>query len=172
VNPQIWPQTNLQYEYVSKGVTFQQLDFKLFVAGELEIISSKNIGDKEKKARVALLKKKIVYYRSLSDKTYFFDLPFLRDLRFEILNDTELHDLLESLAGNDFRIFLFFFSFLALIDSTDNKIVEKQLRYLLKGKKIPISKYKSKKTQFKVTSDFSSQSSRESSSDSKFVLLI
>jgi len=56
VNPQIWPQTNLQYEYVSKGVTFQQLDFKLFVAGELEIISSKNIGDKEKKARVALLK--------------------------------------------------------------------------------------------------------------------
>jgi hypothetical protein len=37
-----------------------------------------------------------------------------------------------------------------------NKIVEKQLRYLLKGKKIPISKYKSKKTQFKVSSDFSS----------------
>ena len=64
VNPQIWPQTNLQYEYVSKGVTFQQLDFKLFVAGELEIISSQNIGDKEKKARVALLKK-IVYYSSV-----------------------------------------------------------------------------------------------------------
>ena len=37
---------------------------------------------------------------------------------------------------------------------------------MLKGKKIPISKYKSKKTQFKVTSDFSSQSSSESSSDS------
>ena len=64
VNPQIWPQTNLQYEYVSKGVTFQQLDFKLFVAGELEIISSKNIGDKEKKARVALHKKN-VYYSSV-----------------------------------------------------------------------------------------------------------
>jgi hypothetical protein len=47
-----------------------------------------------------------------------------------------------------------------------NKIVEKQLRYLLKGKKISISKYKSKKRQFKVTSDFSSQSSSESSSDS------
>ena len=46
-----------------------------------------------------------------------------------------------------------------------NKIAEKQLRYLLKGK-IPISKYKSKKTQFKVTSDFSSQSSSESSTDS------
>jgi hypothetical protein len=47
-----------------------------------------------------------------------------------------------------------------------NKIVEKQLRYLLKGKKNPISKYKSKKNQFKVTSDFSSQASSESSSDS------
>ena len=43
------------------GVTFQQLNFKLFVAGELEIISSKNIGDKEKKARVALLKKKKLF---------------------------------------------------------------------------------------------------------------
>jgi hypothetical protein len=29
VNPQIWPQTNLQCEYVSEGVTFQQLDLKL-----------------------------------------------------------------------------------------------------------------------------------------------
>ena len=66
VNPQIWPQTNLQYEYVSKGVTFQQLDFKLFVARELEIISSKNIGDKEKKARVALLKKNCLLQFSIS----------------------------------------------------------------------------------------------------------
>jgi hypothetical protein len=82
---------------------------------------------------VSLSETLLVNSESLSDKTYFFDLPFLRDLRFEILNDTELHDLLESLAGNDFRIFLFFFSFLTLIDI--NKIVEKQLRYLLKGKK-------------------------------------
>jgi hypothetical protein len=54
----------------------------------------------------------------------------------------------------------------ALVCSTLLGTVEKQLRYLLKGKKIPISKYKSKKTQFKVSSDFSSQSSSESSSDS------
>ena len=62
-------------------------------------------------------------------KTYFFYLPFLRDLRFEILNDTELHELLESLAGNDFRIFLFFFSFLTLIDSTD-KLESEELSLL------------------------------------------
>lgn len=70
----------------------------------------------------------LVNSESLSDKTYFLDLPFLSDLRFEILNDTELHELLESLAGNDFRIFLFFFSFLTLIDSTDKLESEERLR--------------------------------------------
>ena len=40
-NPQTWPQTALQYEYINKSVAFQDLDFKLFVAGELEIISSR-----------------------------------------------------------------------------------------------------------------------------------
>jgi hypothetical protein len=49
---------------------------------------------------VSLSETLLVNSESLSDKTYFLDLPFLRDLRFEILNDTELHELLESLAGN------------------------------------------------------------------------
>jgi hypothetical protein len=43
VNPQTWPQTALQYEFINKSVTFQKLDLKLVVAGELEIISSKKI---------------------------------------------------------------------------------------------------------------------------------
>lgn len=70
----------------------------------------------------------LVNSESLSDKTNFLDLPFLSDLGFEILNDTELHELLESVAGNDFRIFFFFFSFLALIDSTDKLESEERLR--------------------------------------------
>ena len=45
-NPQTWPQTALQYEYINKSVAFQDLDFKLFVAGELEIISSCKIKTK------------------------------------------------------------------------------------------------------------------------------
>ncbi|VDI04268.1 Hypothetical predicted protein [Mytilus galloprovincialis] len=40
-NPQTWPHTTLQYEYINKSVSFQDLDLKLFVAGELEIIGSK-----------------------------------------------------------------------------------------------------------------------------------
>ena len=62
----------------------------------------------EDEESVSLSETLLVNSESLSDKTYYFYLPFLRDLRFEILNDTELHELLESLAGNDFRIFLFF----------------------------------------------------------------
>ena len=83
----------------------------------------------EDEESVSLSETLLVNSESLSDKTYFFDLPFLRDLRFEILNDTELHELLESLAGNDFRIFLFFFSFLTLIDSTD-KLESEELSLL------------------------------------------
>ena len=41
-NPQTWPQTALQYEYINKSVAFQDL----FVAGELEIISSCKIKTK------------------------------------------------------------------------------------------------------------------------------
>ncbi|MES9880277.1 MAG: hypothetical protein ABW185_05280 [Sedimenticola sp.] len=59
--PQQWPQSNLQYEYVNKAVKFDELDFKLFVAGELEIISADNISKLERTGRLALLKK-IVYY--------------------------------------------------------------------------------------------------------------
>ena len=64
VNPQIWPHSLLQYEYVSKSTKYQDLDFRLFVAGELEIITSSKIKQTEKEARLALLKK-IVYYSGI-----------------------------------------------------------------------------------------------------------
>ena len=38
-NTQKWPHSHLQFENVNKQVKFDELDFKLFVAGELEIIS-------------------------------------------------------------------------------------------------------------------------------------
>ena len=64
VNPQTWPQTSLQYEYINKSISFQDLDFKLFVAGELETIGLKKITSTERKGRLSLLKK-IVYYSSI-----------------------------------------------------------------------------------------------------------
>ena len=63
-SPQTWPHSALQYEYVSKSVKYEDLDFRLFVAGELEIISSDKIKPTEKDSRIAFLKK-IVYYSSI-----------------------------------------------------------------------------------------------------------
>ena len=61
--PQKWPQAFLHHEHVSKQVKFEQLDFKLFIAGELEIISEEDLTKSELEGRLSLLKK-IVYYSS------------------------------------------------------------------------------------------------------------
>lgn len=66
--PQEWPHAHLQYEYVNKQVKFEELNLKLFMAGELEIISGVDLSLEERQGRLKLLKK-IVYYSS----TYEFD---------------------------------------------------------------------------------------------------
>ena len=60
-DPQRWSQAHLQYEFVNKQVKFDQLDFKLFLAGEISIIAADDLSESEKKGRLNLLKK-IVYY--------------------------------------------------------------------------------------------------------------
>ena len=65
-NPQKWSHAHLQYEYVNKQVTFEQLDFKMFIVGEREIISGEKISKIEKVGRLDLLKK-IIYYSSTYD---------------------------------------------------------------------------------------------------------
>ena len=60
-DPQRWPQAYLQYEFVNKQVKFDQLDFKLFLAGEISIISSDDLSESERQGRLSLLKK-IIYY--------------------------------------------------------------------------------------------------------------
>lgn len=60
----LWPQSALQYEFVNESVSFNDLDPKLFTAGELEIITSKNISEKERSGRLNLLKK-ITYYSNI-----------------------------------------------------------------------------------------------------------
>ena len=59
--PQNWPHAHLQYEYVNKQMTYDELDFKMFIAGELEIISSEGLPRSERLGRSSLLKK-IIYY--------------------------------------------------------------------------------------------------------------
>jgi hypothetical protein len=57
----LWPQFALQYEFVNDSVSFKDLDITLFIAGELEIITSKGISEKENVGRLNLLKN-ITYY--------------------------------------------------------------------------------------------------------------
>ena len=47
---------------MNKQVKFDELNFQLFVAGELEIISEKDLSSTEKSGRIALLKKLVYYY--------------------------------------------------------------------------------------------------------------
>ena len=61
---QLWPQSKLRYEYAGSKMSFEDLEFNLFVTGELEIISGNKISDKEKKGRIKLLKK-ISYFNEL-----------------------------------------------------------------------------------------------------------
>jgi hypothetical protein len=49
---------------VSKDVSFEKLDFNLFIAGELEIVCSSKISRQEKQGRLNLFKKKLMYLNS------------------------------------------------------------------------------------------------------------
>ena len=62
--PQTWPQSVLQYEFISDKITFEKLDLKLFAAGEIEIILSEKTSSTERKSRLLLLRK-ILYYANV-----------------------------------------------------------------------------------------------------------
>ncbi|CAG2231714.1 unnamed protein product [Mytilus edulis] len=64
INPQSFPHNFLQYEYVSKDLEFKQLNFKMLVAGELEIINNFCKNKLEKEGRLKLLQK-IAYFSSI-----------------------------------------------------------------------------------------------------------
>ena len=67
-HPQKWPHSHLQFEFVNKQVKYDELDFKLFVAGELEIISDPELSSSERLGRLTLLKKLVYYYSTYEFK--------------------------------------------------------------------------------------------------------
>jgi len=54
--PQDWPHIALQCDKVGGAYTFQELDVRLFVTGELELLSSHSISPEEHEGRIRLLK--------------------------------------------------------------------------------------------------------------------
>jgi len=73
VNPQSFPHNFLQFEYVSKDIEFKQLNFKMFVAGELEIINNFCKNRSEKEGRLKLLQK-VAYFSSIYQWTSVLDI--------------------------------------------------------------------------------------------------
>jgi hypothetical protein len=51
VKKQLWPQSKLQFEYAGFEINFDDLEFNLFVAGELEMLSSSKISEVERIGR-------------------------------------------------------------------------------------------------------------------------
>ncbi len=66
LNPQVWPQTFWDYEFIANPIEFKDLDFGLFVARELEAVMSCDISEKQNHSRLELLKT-IVYYQRVYD---------------------------------------------------------------------------------------------------------
>ena len=60
LNPQLWPHVALQLEFTGKSHTFAELDLRLLVARELEVLSGPSIDAVERAGRLELLKQ-VVY---------------------------------------------------------------------------------------------------------------
>ena len=65
-DPQLWPHVALKGEFMSKNLSFHDLDLKSFVSGELEIIVSPNLSPDERSGRLHLLKELIYLSRGYS----------------------------------------------------------------------------------------------------------
>ena len=83
--PQKYPQAYLKYEFACSNISFEKLDFNLFVAGELEIIGtcSSKAKEVERTGRLNLLKK--IMYLSTS-----YDFKTLKSYYAACLNEIEI----------------------------------------------------------------------------------
>lgn len=81
--PQKYPQAYLKYEFINSNISFEKLDLNLFIAGELEIISSPKIKEVERSGRINLLKK--IMYLSTS-----YDFKTLKSYYAACLNEIEI----------------------------------------------------------------------------------
>lgn len=85
VNPQVWPHVALQGEYLSQSLKFSELTYRLFVAGEMEIISSPQTPEVEREGRSALVKK--LSYLLQGANTW----PMLRNVYTSIMTKIEMN---------------------------------------------------------------------------------
>ena len=82
-NRQRFPHAHLRFDFASTNMSFDKLDFNLFVAGELEIISDIKTGNLKRKGRLELLKK--LMYLSNS-----YEFTIVKSLYAAVLREVEL----------------------------------------------------------------------------------
>ena len=70
VKIQLWPQSKLQFEYAGSKINFDDLEFNLIVAGELEILSSSKINQVERIGRTKLLTRTIFKKKDVRRSTH------------------------------------------------------------------------------------------------------
>lgn len=63
-HPQVWPHCFLEFEYVNKPLSYKELEFRHFVAGELEIFTSKAMKECDARDRLEHLKQ-VVYWEGV-----------------------------------------------------------------------------------------------------------
>ncbi|XP_053372608.1 uncharacterized G-patch domain protein DDB_G0278987-like isoform X2 [Mercenaria mercenaria] len=80
---QRYPQAHLRFDFVSHNIEFNNLEINLFVAGEIEIISSSKTSKTEKQGRLELLKR-LMYLNSV------YDFSVIRTLYAAVLREVEL----------------------------------------------------------------------------------
>ena len=59
--PQLWPHNEVENEFALSSLKFKDLTLRLFVLGELEIITSGNVSEIEQSSRLLLLKTMLYY---------------------------------------------------------------------------------------------------------------
>ena len=66
VNPQCWPHVALRGEFITKNLSFHDLDFRLWIAGELEIVTARSVSLAERLGRLNLCKQLAYLYGGYS----------------------------------------------------------------------------------------------------------
>lgn len=71
--PQVWPHCFLEYEFINKPLSYKELEFRHFVAGELEIVTSGVMKEQDAKFRMEHLKQ-AVYWEGIYEWEAILDL--------------------------------------------------------------------------------------------------
>ena len=93
--PQLWPHVALKGEFLAQNLSFHDLDFRSFVSGELEIITSPYLALNERQGRLHLLKELIYLSRG-------YEWEVIRNVYASVVSKIEIRALSWAQWGSEF----------------------------------------------------------------------